>query len=176
MTDQTSGINKFPSYEARRTDHASGNDYIYFNVNDLFLKGGSNNIRVYVSYLDNSTSPFYLEYDAADGNHTKRVTSSSNIVFTNSGAWKTGYFALPDDAFSNGQTSGMDFAFTTVVLVISRGARRRDDCETEHFCLPSNFSSVHRREEQTPPVRGGLTIIGSRTSEASAFATLSCEK
>jgi hypothetical protein len=109
VTDQVSGINRYPSYEARRTDHASGNNYIYFNVNDLFLKGGSNNIRVYVSYLDNSTSPFYLEYDAADGNHTKRATSSFNIVFTKSEAWKTGYFALPDAAFSNGQASGMDF-------------------------------------------------------------------
>ncbi len=57
LTDQTSGINKFPSYEAAaRTDHASGNDYMYFNVNDLFLKSGSNDVRVYVSYLDNSTS------------------------------------------------------------------------------------------------------------------------
>jgi hypothetical protein len=93
------------SYEARRTDHATGNDYIYFDVNDAFIKGGSHRVQVKVTFLDNFSGNWGLEYDAADGNPTKRVTATA----AGDGKWKTVTFELPDAAFQNRQISNMDF-------------------------------------------------------------------
>jgi hypothetical protein len=93
-------------YEARSTSHATGSNYIYLAVNDKFIYGGSHVVQVKVTYLDNNTSTWSLEYDAADGNAHKASASVTNV---NSGAWKTATFTLPDAAFQNRQESGNDF-------------------------------------------------------------------
>lgn len=94
------------SYEARRTDHKNGSDYIYFGVDDKFMKGGSNNVQIKVTYLDNNKSKWWLEYDASDGKSYKRSSPVKNI---NDGKWKTTTFKINDAAFMNRQHSNMDF-------------------------------------------------------------------
>ncbi|MEO1373375.1 MAG: beta-galactosidase [Cyanobacteria bacterium J06635_10] len=94
------------SYEALRTDTASGNNYIYFEVDDRFIKGGSNKVQVKVTYLDNNSSQWWLEYDAADGNSYKQ---SNKIQNSEDNRWKTVTFYTNDAAFLNRQNKGMDF-------------------------------------------------------------------
>jgi hypothetical protein len=94
------------SYEGRRTDHVHGSDYIYFNVDDKFINGGSSNLLLKVTYLDNNTRSWWVEYDAADGNRYKRTTVIKN---KNSRTWKMVTLSLPNASFLNWQTSGMDF-------------------------------------------------------------------
>ncbi|MEJ6483218.1 beta-galactosidase [Nostoc punctiforme UO1] len=94
------------AYEARRTDHQNFSDYIYFGVDDKFIKGGNNTIQVKVTYLDNNTAKWGIEYDATDGNLYKK---SSVINNTNDSQWKTVTFEIKDAAFLNRQNGNMDF-------------------------------------------------------------------
>lgn len=94
------------SYEARRTDHKNGSDYIYFGVDDKFMKGGSNNVQIKVTYLDNNKSKWWIEYDASDDKNYKPSSPVKNI---NDGKWKTITFKINDAAFLNRQHSNMDF-------------------------------------------------------------------
>jgi hypothetical protein len=93
------------SFEAKRTDRASENDYIYFDVNDGFLNGGENRVMVKMTYLDNSSNPFFLEYSASDGNSFKSI----EIPNSNDGAWKTVSLEINDASFDNSQDENMDF-------------------------------------------------------------------
>lgn len=94
------------SYEALRTDSGSGSNYIYFGVDDNFIKGGSNKIQIKVTYLDNTNSEWWLEYDASDGNSYKK---SSTVKNQKDFKWKTVTFSIDDAAFLNRQNGGMDF-------------------------------------------------------------------
>lgn len=93
-------------YEARRTDHENGSDYIYFNVDDKFIMGGSNEVQIKVTYLDNNSDEWWIEYDAADGNPYRRSSSVGN---QDDEKWKTVTFAIDDASFQNRQRTGMDF-------------------------------------------------------------------
>ncbi len=94
------------SYEALRTDHQNGSDYIYFGVDDKFIRGGSNNIKIKVTYLDNNTSDWWLEYDAFDGDFYKISSVEKN---ENNGNWKTVTFNIDDATFLNRQKNNHDF-------------------------------------------------------------------
>ena len=94
------------SYEARRTDHASASNYIYFGVDDKFIKGGPEAVDVYVTYLDNNHATWTLQYDSAGGSAYK---STRVVTNTADGRWKTTKFAIEDAGFANRQNGGMDF-------------------------------------------------------------------
>jgi hypothetical protein len=92
------------SYEARATMHASGSDYIYFNLDDKFINGGINNVQVKITYLDNFAGSWQLQYDAESSvNKEVEVTNSFD------GKWKTITLTLADAKFANGQKNGNDF-------------------------------------------------------------------
>jgi hypothetical protein len=93
-------------YEARRTDHENGSDYMYFNVDDKFLMGGRNEVQIKVTYLDDNSSQWWIEYDSADANSYKH---SSSVKNQDDGKWKTVTFAIDDPSFQNRQREGMDF-------------------------------------------------------------------
>jgi len=97
------------TYEARSTNHASGSDYIYFDVDDRFINKSRNadigNIQVKVTYLDNFAGSWRIEYDADDGNAYKQSTAIQN---SNDGQWKTVTVSISDAAFMNRQNGGMD--------------------------------------------------------------------
>lgn len=94
------------SYEARRTDHKNGSDYIYFGVDDKFLQGGTNNVQIKVTYLDNNNQKWWIEYDAANGNAYKKSKAIKNV---NDSKWKTANFKIKDATFLNSQRDKMDF-------------------------------------------------------------------
>ena len=86
--------------EARRTDLARGGAYLYFGVDDRFLKGGRTPVQVKVTYLDDFAGTWWVEYDAADGNAYKKTKPVANA---NDGAWKTVTLEIADAAFRNRQ-------------------------------------------------------------------------
>lgn len=94
------------SYEARRTDRQSGNNYIYFGVDDRFIKGGNNHIQIKVTYLDNNNSQWWIEYDASSGDFYKKTSTVAN---QNDAKWKTVTFEINDATFLNRQNGNMDF-------------------------------------------------------------------
>jgi hypothetical protein len=94
------------SYEAIRTDHQNQSNYIYFNVDDRFLKNQRTDVELKVTYLDDNNATWEIEYDALDGNPYKKT---SQVVNQNSGKWKTTTFRISDAAFGNRQNGNMDF-------------------------------------------------------------------
>ena len=100
----------FPAvtYFARRTDHASGNDYIYFDVDDQFAAASARRFKVVVYYHDVGTANWRLEYSTASA----ATVATPSVANTNDNAWKTAIFTLTDAALRNAQpaaTGGMDF-------------------------------------------------------------------
>ena len=92
--------------EALRTDRINGGNYIYFDVNNSFIQGGNNDIQIKVTYLDNFSGNWWIEYDANLGAIYKQ---SSQIVNQNNNTWKTVTFNIQDAGFNNRQNGGMDF-------------------------------------------------------------------
>jgi hypothetical protein len=69
-------------------------------------------VDVSVEYFDQGTGSFRIEYDGPDPNapFNGAYTASRTVVqLSNSGAWKTAKFRLPDARFLNSQNGGGDF-------------------------------------------------------------------
>jgi hypothetical protein len=94
------------SYEARRTNHAGGSDYLYFGVNDGFITGGPIDVQVNVTYLDNNAVKWRIDYDQAGGDAYAPSDPVQNI---NDGLWKTAKILISGAGFSNRQNGGSDF-------------------------------------------------------------------
>lgn len=91
--------------EARRTDHASGSDYIYFNVHDRFLHQADEPVLLKVTWFDDVPRSWWVDYDGV----TAAYQRSEPITGVGDRRWKTSTLALTDARFGNRQRSGMDF-------------------------------------------------------------------
>jgi len=89
-------------YMTRRTNESDGNPYMYFNIDDGYLYGGTNRVIIYVTYFDIGTDSWELQYDA-----TSNVYKSAGVVYkTNSRTWKKQTFTITDALFANRQPGG----------------------------------------------------------------------
>lgn len=86
----------------RRTDQGSGNPFMYFNVDDGYIFGGSTSVEITITYLDRGRDKWQLVYDAVGG---ERLALEQNKTGTDS--WKTVTINIGDAAFQNG-ISGND--------------------------------------------------------------------
>ncbi|CCH32049.1 RICIN domain-containing protein [Actinosynnema sp. NPDC047251] len=93
------------TYFARRTDHASGNDHIYFDVDSRFAPTTERSFRIAVTYRDTGTARWSLQYSTA----TAATVSTPTVANTGSGTLKTAIFTLSDASFRGAQPAGMDF-------------------------------------------------------------------
>ncbi len=92
------------AYEGRQTDRASGQDYLYFFVQDNFAQGPVHDLQIKVTYLDTNNANWQLQYRTANGQ-----MSSQQVANGNSGLRKTATFTLPQALFDNSLTGGADF-------------------------------------------------------------------
>ena len=93
------------TYFARQTDRASGNNYIYFDVDSGFAPTTESRFKVAVTYRDTGTASWRLEYSTP----TIATAATPNVTNTGSGALKTAIFTLSDASFRGALTGGMDF-------------------------------------------------------------------
>jgi len=108
----------------RRTDAANGNPDMYFNVDDGYIYGGTNQVTVSVVYLDHGTDTWELQYDSTGDAYR----SAGVITKGNTDQWLSATFELNDAQFANreaggSKSPGSDFR------ILSRG----DGDETIHF-------------------------------------------
>jgi hypothetical protein len=87
---------------ARRTDGATGNPYMYFDVDDAYMLGGSNVVSVTVTYLDQGTDTWRLEYDSV----ADPYAVGFEVQKQNTGQWLTVSRLLTDAHFANRQDGG----------------------------------------------------------------------
>ena len=95
---------------ARRFDHASGRDAIYFDLDDDFFSrqqpnaAGGYSVDIRVVYLDRGRGKWELRYDAVD-NNCKRAME---VEKTDTGRWKEKTVTVKDGRFRNGCPRGAD--------------------------------------------------------------------
>lgn len=87
---------------ARRTDCTSGNCLMAFDVDERYLFGGRNAVTVTVTYWDQGTGSWELEYDAVDAPYR----SAGLVQKADTRAWRKATFLLPDAHFANRQAGG----------------------------------------------------------------------
>ncbi|MEA3337846.1 MAG: DNRLRE domain-containing protein [Chloroflexota bacterium] len=86
----------------RRTDQATGNPYMSFNIDDGYILGGTNVVSVTVTYRDSGHDRWWLEYDAVDNPYKRAFEVQKN----NTNQWLTVEVALSDAHFGNRQEGG----------------------------------------------------------------------
>ncbi|BAO45129.1 hypothetical protein [Thiolapillus brandeum] len=92
------------SWEGRRTDHASGQDYFYFFVDDVFANDPGQQWQLKVTYVDTGNSSWRVEYTSGSS-----LIESDPVPRTNSGLVKTATIDLPGARFDNGLPNSADF-------------------------------------------------------------------
>ena len=90
------------SYVTRKTQQASNNRKIFFRVDDGFMNGGTNTVRVRVRYYDYGTDTWNIKYDGV----SSREQATATVHKTNSRTWKWQEFIINDARFANGQPYG----------------------------------------------------------------------
>jgi hypothetical protein len=88
---------------ARRTDTASGNGHICFDLDDRFLVTGTVEIKVEIK--DSSAAAWRIEYVDTQG----RLVTTARFQNRDDGRVKTVTFTIGNAAFQNGLDHGMDF-------------------------------------------------------------------
>ena len=94
--------NAYQGRYARRTDSATGNPYMYFDVDDGYMLGGSNSVTITLTYLDQGTDRWQLQYDAVSDPYKVAL----DVRKQNTGQWRTVSQVLTDATFANRQASG----------------------------------------------------------------------
>lgn len=89
----------------RRTDQASGNDSMYFDIDNGYVFSGRHQATVTVSYYDKGTDRWELHYDAVSDPDKLGGT----VYKTNSLTWRQAQFVLTDARFSGREAGGNDF-------------------------------------------------------------------
>ena len=99
----TGNVEQYYDYVARRTDLATDNPYIYFDLDDRFQIGSRTLIKV--EFRDDSETAWRLEYlDTTDV-----LASTPAVNNRGSGEVKTATFTIDGARFAGGLPHGMDF-------------------------------------------------------------------
>ncbi|MGQ9665813.1 MAG: DNRLRE domain-containing protein, partial [Anaerolineae bacterium] len=134
----------------RRTDQSTGNRYMYFKIDDGYLYGGTNTATVRVTYYDQGTDTWELQYDSASGAYK----SAGVVQKTNTGRWLTREFVLTDARFANSQAGGSDFRLDC----------RADGDEYIHFVQVIRAGGApNPTPTPTPPAGATATPTPTRT-------------
>lgn len=97
----------------RRTDQASGNPFMWFDVDDGYMTGDGNQVEILVTYWDHGTDRWTLRHRDSDGVEQLAVPAESSDPWVqkhNTGTFVTVTFPLSNTQFSNTMAGGADFA------------------------------------------------------------------
>ncbi len=145
----------------RRTDEATGNPYVAFDIDDAYLYEVNGPVTLTVTYLDRGLDSWTLEYDG-DLNPGQAAPS---VRKTDTGAWQRASFVLTDAYFANrqpgGQRAGTDF----------RIASGGDGDEIIHFVHVTGGERPAPRMTATPGLGGAESETPTLTPTATATAT-----
>jgi len=99
---------------ARRTDQATGNTRMYFDIDNSYMYYGTfTQATITVTYYVTGTDRWQLKYDAITDSDRAAIPYGSSdpwVQKDNTGLWKQTVFYLDDARFANGQAGGTDFS------------------------------------------------------------------
>ncbi|MGV8084611.1 MAG: prealbumin-like fold domain-containing protein [Coriobacteriia bacterium] len=139
----------------RRTDQATGNPYMWFDVDDQYMDGSEvYTVKISVKYLDMGTDTWSLRYDSTSGEKV-----AGTITKTGTKQVKTAVFDITDGKFANGLAGNLaDFGIDSRSTL---GAN--DGNEWIHMV------DVAKLDEQDPPT---LTPTPTMTPTATNTPTV----
>ena len=91
-----------------RTTTGSGSLYMYFDLDNFVVPGGTYQATAYVSYYDHGTGSWDIQYDSFANVANNAFRDSVRVTNTNTDTWKTAVVPLPDSAFSNRENGQTD--------------------------------------------------------------------
>jgi predicted alpha-1,2-mannosidase len=91
-----------------RTTTGAGSYYMYFNIDNSLVPGGQYNATAYISYFDQGTGSWDIQYDSYGNVSNNAYRDSARVTDTNTGTWKTAAIPLPEAAFSSRENGGSD--------------------------------------------------------------------
>jgi hypothetical protein len=106
LTDERNG----PSFDAIRTDRATGNEFIYFKLDGAFAGKSATPVHLKVTYLDNS-GRWMLRYRPQG--FGKDLVSPA-VIGTATNRWKTADFSLPGMPVGSRYSNDMDFRLHSI--------------------------------------------------------------
>ncbi len=99
---------------ARRTDQASNNTRIRFDIDTAYLSAGFNGTAVItVTYCMSGTDRWQLRYDSTGGSDKAAIPYGSSVDYVQkdgSKVWRQAMFYLTDARFTNSQPGATDFS------------------------------------------------------------------
>lgn len=85
--------------------------YAYFRVDDTTIPSTENNLLFYITFYDEGTNTFNLQYNSNDtsGTASNQNYKSSVITKTGSNTWITVTIVIPNASFRNAQNNASDY-------------------------------------------------------------------
>jgi hypothetical protein len=101
---ETAGVQAMHTAAGRR------GRYLYFELDDRFLRNRRTAVDIRVEFLDRGSGSFVLEYDADDAEapHAGAYKPAAGVTLTDSGAWRSWTWLVPDARFGGNQNNGSD--------------------------------------------------------------------
>lgn len=152
----------------RRTDQASSNPYMFFDVDDRYIYDGANSVEITVTYWDHGTDKFRLQYDSTTGPKYARPADSANAWVQKQGSnqFRKVTFQLTDARFANKLTGNMDF-----VLDSRDETGANDGNEWIHFVDVRKVSGTPPTATPTPTRTATPTSTPTATPTSTPTAT-----
>jgi predicted alpha-1,2-mannosidase len=91
-----------------RTTTGAGSNYMYFNIDNSLVPGGQYDATAYVSYFDQGTGSWSIQYDSYGDVSNNAYRDSARVTNTDTGTWKTATIPLPEAAFGSRENGGSD--------------------------------------------------------------------
>lgn len=109
FVDDSNSDNESYTYSTSRggvtARHMDNNKYAYFKIANDAITQNDNNLFVEITYYDEGSDGFQLQYNAAENNNYKQAT----INTSNSQTWVTTTVCLDDASFRKAQNGKCDF-------------------------------------------------------------------
>ncbi|GAA5191231.1 glycoside hydrolase family 3 C-terminal domain-containing protein [Rugosimonospora acidiphila] len=91
-----------------RTTTGSGSLYMYFDLDNSIVPGGTYQATAYVTYYDHGTGSWDIQYDSFAAVSNNAFRDSVRVTDTGTDTWKTVAVPLPDAALSNRENGSTD--------------------------------------------------------------------
>ena len=164
------------SFVIRRTDQASNNNGMYFDIDPDYMYTGNYTADIQVRYWDKGTDQFRLQYESTTGPKFAVIKGTNSTAVTKQGSnqFRTVTFTLSDGRFADGLPGSTDF------MIDSRNTDGvKDGNEWIHFVdvrkydpvLPTNTPTVTRTATPTVTPTATNTPTATRTPTVTPTAT-----
>ncbi|WP_326950654.1 glycoside hydrolase family 3 C-terminal domain-containing protein [Amycolatopsis sp. NBC_01307] len=91
-----------------RTTTGAASPFVYLDLDDGVVPGGSYQATAYVSYFDRGTGSWNIQYDSGADVPNNAYRESAAVTGEDTGTWRTAVVPLPDAAFANRENNHSD--------------------------------------------------------------------